>query len=285
MSDGADWYQIQGLLEREQWIRETNEKEHDMSRSNPTDNMPHPCTRWIEWDGSNGEFRYYDKEKKENVSLGNSLTFILLDQLATVKGWHDASESGIFSNEVRDITQDVLVVKAFKGGTLAEGTYKTIRDRIIAHGGHFTANLYVAIKSEDGLAIASIQFKGAALSAWMEFGKKNRGELYKKAIRCKGFDEGKKGKIVFRTPIFSLADVSPETDAKAIECDKTLQEFLTSYFTRTRVEQVARPPIDAHVENEIPTNGRQAPGRGTLDNFNDIPDDLPWVDEDASIPF
>src|SRR3990167_6210789 len=155
-----------------------------MSRSNPTDNSPHPCTRWIEWDGSNGEFRYYDKEQKTKVSLTDSLTFILLDQLATVKGWHDASDSGIFSNEVRDIRQDVLVVKSFKGGTLAEGTYKTIRDRIIAHGGHFTANLYASIKIGEELAIASVQFKGAALSAWMEFSKENRSELYKKAIRC-----------------------------------------------------------------------------------------------------
>ena len=210
-----------------------------MSRSNPTDNTPHPCARWVEWDGSEGEFRYYDKEKKENIKLGNALTFILLDQLATVKGWHDASDSGIFSNEVRDIQQDVLVVKAFKGGTLAEGTYKSIRDRVIAQGGYYTANLYVAIKIDDDLAIGSVQFKGAALSSWMEFAKKHRGDLYKKAVRCKGFDEGKKGKITFRTPIFALADVAPETDAKALDCDRVLQEFLTSYFKRTKIDQVA----------------------------------------------
>ena len=184
-----------------------------MSRSNPTDNFPHPCTRWIEWDGSNGEFRYYDKEQKKNIPIEDGLTFILLDQLATIKGWHDASESGIFANEIRDIKQDVLVVKAFKGGTLAEGNYKQIRDRIIANGGHFTSNLYVAIKIGDDLAIASIQLKGAALSSWMEFSKPNRSELYKKAVRCKGFEEGKKGNIVFRTPVFGLAEVTPETDA------------------------------------------------------------------------
>lgn len=227
-----------------------------MSRSNPTDNAPHPCTRWIAWDGSNGEFRYYDKEQKANVSMGNSVTFILLDQLATIKGWHDASESGIFSNEVRDITQEVLIVKAFKGGILAEGTYKSIRDRIIAHGGHFTANLYIAVKINDALAIASIQFKGAALSSWMEFSKTNRGDLYKKAVRCKGFDEGKKGKIVFRTPKFSLTEVSEETNSKAIEYDKVLQEFLASYFKRTRVDQVARPPAEV-----VQTNGENGDWR------------------------
>lgn len=249
-----------------------------MSRSNPTDNAPHPCTRWIEWDGSNGEFRYYDKEQKKNVSMGDAITFILLDQLATIKGWHDASESGIFSNEVRDIQQDVLVVKAFKGGTLAEGAYKPIRDRIIAHGGHFTANLYVAIKTNGDMAIASIQFKGAALSSWMEFAKKNRGELYKKAIRCKGFEEGKKGKIVYRTPIFHLSDVTPETDAKALDCDRVLQEFLTSYFKRTRVEQVARPPDNGQAQ---PADDEQPPlrddvGGATFDRLQEEKDSIPF---------
>ena len=250
-----------------------------MSRSNPTDNASHPCTRWIEWDGSNGEFRYYDKEQKKNVSLGDSLTFILLDQVATIKGWHDASGSGIFSNEVRDIKQDVLVVKAFKGGSLAVGPYQQIRDRVIAQGGHFTANLYAAIKSDDGLAIASVQFKGAALNSWVEFSKKNRSELYKKAIRCKGFEEGKKGKIVFRTPVFHLSDVSPETDAKALDCDRVLQEFLKGYFARPRSEQVEQTPATTNsdapasdAEFDKPTSS-SASRRGS---FDDMDDDIPF---------
>lgn len=248
-----------------------------MSRSNPTDNAAHPCARWIEWDGSNGEFRYYDKETKKNASLSDSLTFILLDQVATIKGWHDASDSGIFSNEVRDVKQDVLVVKAFKGGTLAEGSYRQIRDRVIAQGGYFTANLYSAIKIGEELAIASVQFKGAALNAWVEFSKKNRSELYKKAVRCKGFEEGKKGKIVFRTPIFHLADVTPETDAKALDCDRVLQEFLKSYFARTRVEQVATAPADAAATQ--PQNGERqsAPAtEGKRGHFDDMDDDIPF---------
>lgn len=264
---GPDW-NWQQVTEYERWMYETLQQERTMSRSNPTENMPHPCARWIEWDGGNGEFRYYDKEKKEKVSMGNNLTFILLDQLATIKGWHDASESGIFSNEVRDITQDVLVVKSFKGGTLAEGLYKSIRDRVIAHGGHFTADCYVAIKIGENLALASVQFKGAALSSWMEFGKAHRGELYKKAVRCKGFVEGKKGKIIFRTPVFSIAEVTPETDQKAIACDVELQTFLASYFKRTRTDQVASAPAGSPSDDE---NDAQISGQIPEDELEEIP--------------
>lgn len=244
-----------------------------MSRSNPTENAPHPCARWIDWDGSNGGFKYYDKETKQTVPVPDGFTFILLDQLATIKGWHDASESGIYSNEVKDIRQDVLVVKAFKGGTLAEGVYKDIRDKIIAHGGHFTANLYSAVKIDEELKIASVQFKGAALSAWMEFAKQHRADLYKKAIKCKGFNEGKKGTIVYKTPIFHLIDVSPETDAKALDCDRVLQEFLTGYFSRTRTEQVAAAaPVQAEARQDAPAKT----GNGGGKFFDDMDDDIPF---------
>jgi hypothetical protein len=156
-----------------------------------------------------------------------------------VRGWQDASGSGIYSNEVKDTRQDAFVVKAFKGGTLIEGIYKDIKDRVNSLGGQFVANCYIAFKNGDGkLTLGSIRFKGAALGAWMEFCKQHRADLYKKAIRINGFTEGKKGRIVFRMPVLSLKDISPEMDKAAIALDATLQEFLTAYFKRTRREQV-----------------------------------------------
>ena len=128
-----------------------------MSRSNPTDNTPNPCTRWYEWDGANGGVRYYDKEAKKNIPVPDSFVFILLDELGTIKGWHDASDSGIYSNEVRDTKQETLLVKSFKGGVLAEGLYANIRDRVTskAVGGKFSMSCYIGYKSESG-ALAQV---------------------------------------------------------------------------------------------------------------------------------
>ena len=39
-----------------------------MSRSNPTENAVNPSSKFIEWSGSEGKFKYYDKEKKEILS-------------------------------------------------------------------------------------------------------------------------------------------------------------------------------------------------------------------------
>jgi hypothetical protein len=214
-----------------------------VSRSNPHDNgSQNPTARWFEWDGGKGIVRYYDREAKQHVEVGSDFTFSLLDQLGTVGGWHDPSESAIWANEVKDTRQDVMIVKAWKGGTLAEGLYKDIKDRVNAIGGHFVANLYIAFKHGDGLAIGSLKLKGAALGSWMEFTKAHRADIWKQAIRINGHTEGKKGKVVFRMPVFSVKPLSEASNQQATALDMELQAFLKAHLGRNTREQVEAPP-------------------------------------------
>jgi hypothetical protein len=182
------------------------------------------------------------------VDVGSDFQFILLDQLGSVRGWHDASQSSIYSNEVKDTRQEPFIVKAFKGGTLIEGIYKDIKDRVNTLGGQFVTNCYIGFKNgNNSLGIGSLRFKGAALGAWMEFCKTHRADLYKKAIRIKGYTEGKKGKVVFRVPVLTVAEIHPDTDKSALALDKELQEFFAAYFKRTKRDQVEEP---AHISDE-----------------------------------
>lgn len=242
-----------------------------MSRSNPTSNAPHPAARWFEWNGEAGTVRYYDKDAKKNVDVGTEFTFLLLDELATVGGWHEPSQSAIYANEVRDTRQDAFVVKAFKGGTIAEGFYQSIRDKIAAAGGQFVANCYIAFKGDSGLAIGSLKFKGSALGAWMDFRKANRAQLYKKAIEIHGFTEGKKGRVVFRTPTMRLKDLSDETHNIAVALDQELQAFLADYLQRTKRDQV-----------DITHTAHQSPATNGHDDDFRVPDIAP---NDDDIPF
>jgi hypothetical protein len=210
-----------------------------MSRSNPHVNAPNPAVRWFEWNGEKGIVRYYDKDAKKNVDVDLPFTFLLLDELASVRGWDDASESGIYSNEVRDTTKDVFVVKTFKGGTIAEGYYKAIKDRVNTRGASYVANCYIATKLDEALAICSLRFKGSALGAWMEFRKAHRGALNESAVKITGYTEGKKGKVTFRVPTFELKSVSPDTNNAALALDKELQAFLLGYFQRKTLDQAA----------------------------------------------
>lgn len=217
-----------------------------MSRSNPSDHLANPAIRWFEWNGEQGVVRYYDKDTKANVTIGEQFGFVLLDQLGSVRGWHDASQSGIYSNEVRDTRAEVMVVKAFKGGTLAEGVYKAIKDRVNTAGGQFVANCYIAFKHETGLAIGSIRFKGAALNAWMEFTKANRAQLYTQAIEINGYTEGKKGRVIFRVPKLAIKPLSEASNEQALKLDKTLQAFLTLYLSKNKRDQIEVIEAEPH---------------------------------------
>lgn len=230
--------------------------------------------------------RYYDKESKSNVALGDAqngskFVFLLLDELATVNGWHDPSESAIFANEVRDTRQDTLVVKSFNGGELASGLYAGIKDRISAVGGHFVLSCYIAYKVDekdgDSLKIGNIRFKGAALSSWMEFKKqcptkkdangKSTKAYYVDAVQILGFEQHKKGGTTFRVPKFGLVSLSDNTNKRALQLDAELQAFLADYLKRPRAEAAA---TTAKAEVQEQPKGR----------FDDMKDDIPWEDND-----
>ena len=204
-----------------------------MSRSNPTAGNTHPCTRWFEWNGETGSVKYYDKETKETVETGSDFTFIVLDELAVIKGWHEKSQSGITSNEIRDTRTEILKVRSFKGGEIIKGLYKAIKDQVSNIGGHFTTNVYITYKDGNELRLGSIQFKGAALNTWVEFKKENRSEILKKAIHIKGVFEGKKGRVIYKVPQFNLRDISEETNENACAIDRELQKYLAEYFKKS----------------------------------------------------
>lgn len=231
-----------------------------MSRSNPTEGARNPANRWFNWagGGDQGYIEWYDKEAKTSRKVDGPFTFLLLDELATVKGWHDPSQSGIYANEVRDTRQDALVVKAFKGGELVSGIYATIRDSIAAKGGHFSASLYIAYKDGEHLQLGNLQLKGSALSAWSEFKKaaptkkdgngKNVKAYFVDAVVIAGFTDGKKGGTSFRVPRFSLKETSAATNAQALALDTELQAFLADYFKRPKTEAAKPVNGDAHEE-------------------------------------
>ena len=225
-----------------------------MSRSAPTaDKSPNPAVHFFEWAGgaTGGYLHYWDKEKKENVQCNLPFTFLALDELATVKGWNDASDSGIYSNEVRSTKAESLTVKAFKGGIIAEGLYSEIKDAVNTAGGRYVSSIYCAFREDGELSIGAVQFKGAALNAWVDFKKASGAKLWEKAVTITGSVEGKNGSVKYKTPTFILKDVSEDTNEAAKALDTLLQSYLTEYFSRTRPAAPA-PLIVPAVEPRTP---------------------------------
>lgn len=249
-----------------------------MSRSNPTDGIRNPSTRWFEWAGGDdgGFIRWYDRDTKQYVKHEGSFIFLLLDELSTVKGWHEPSASSIYANEIRDTKQDVLVVKSFKGGELASGFYSDIKDRIVAKGGHYVVSIYLAYKDGAELRIGNLALKGAAAGAWMDFkrevptkkdgnGKTVRA-YFVDAVAIAGYEQQKKGGTTYRVPKFALKETTPATNLQAVALDAELQAFLADYFRRPKAEAIKQDNHDA--EPPIPDEAPRATA--------DMADDIPW---------
>ena len=227
-----------------------------MPRTNPNEVSSNPAKRWFLWDGSKGNLKYYDKETESEIRIELPFEFILLDRLSVIKGWHDASESGIYSNEVRRTLDEPFTVRAFKmKEIIAQGFYSEIKDKIKASGGKYNASLYIAFTDDSGeLAIGNLMLHGGAMSAWLDFEKESKSEIFKKGIKITSFTEGKKGGIKFRVPVLELVEIDYRLDEKSEELQKELQKHLVRYLSRkTETEPTTEDePTTADDEDEIP---------------------------------
>jgi len=206
-----------------------------MSRSNQTVSAS-PVIRWLEWTGdlkNADHLRYYDKADKHNVGVPMPCQMLLLDELASVRGWSELHQAGIYSNEVRSTTTEEFVVRAHGDARpLARGLYKDIRADVQAAGGRYHASLYVYGEVGGDAGIHNLKLRGAALAAWMEFRRQARGAVYERALSITVGPEQKKGSVRYVVPAFALADVTPAQAAAAVAADRELQAYLTEYFAR-----------------------------------------------------
>ena len=207
-----------------------------------------PSTKFLDWKSNDKCFEYYDKEKQEKVSVALPFKFLVLDELHTIKGWNDASSSGIFSNEVKFISKEIMTVKPFKGNEIAKGLYKDIKEKIVSAGGHYVKSIYIML--EDG-SLANLQLKGSAVQKWGEFTQKTRNRLPDEWVQVTKAIEGKKGAVKFFTPDFSFERSISDTEAiQADEAFNVLETYLKTYLTKAEpvIEETPQDDPDDDLE-------------------------------------
>lgn len=230
-----------------------------MSRSNPTSNV-NPVSRRFQWKGKEGFFKYYNKDNKTNIDVPLPFRFLPLDARSGVTGWSDTNESAIWSNHVKDITTDELIIKV-KSGTVLTGKWNNIKDKIKAMGGKFAAFVYVAFINNDSYEIGTVEIKGASLSAWFNFCKHH--DINRIAVEVSESRQEKNGAVTYEIPVFKAIPVSEEANTIAIDLDKQLQEYLGK----------------APVEKELPEDETPEPIPGPFemtDTEKEDPNDLPF---------
>jgi hypothetical protein len=206
-----------------------------------------PATKFLEWKSDQKGFSYYDKGLAKNVEVSLPFKFVFLDELSTVKGWNDASSSGIFANEVKYLSKEPMTVKAFKGGVLAQGLYNEIKERVKNAGGHYSKSVYIML--EDG-SLANIQLKGSATQQWGEFVKANRQSITRTWVNVASATENKKGKVVFSIPNFTIGADIEDLDAKDADNKfDELEAYLKTYLAKVDITEI---DVEAEIEQDMP---------------------------------
>jgi len=189
-----------------------------------------PATKFLNWKSNDKCFSFYDRETKENVLVSLPFKFLVLEEMHTISGWNDATQSGIYSNEVKFISKETMTVKPFKGNEIAKGLYKDIKEKVKAAGGHYVKSIYIML--EDG-SLANLQLKGSAVQGWGEFTQKGKQRLVDEWVSVDKAIDGKKGAVKFTTPDFkflqSITDVESEL---ADDCFNTLETYLKTYLKK-----------------------------------------------------
>ena len=202
-----------------------------MSRlERPQSKSSNPATKFLEWKSKDKCFAYYDKDKGENVQVKLPIKVLFMEHYHTILGFHDPSNSGIYSNEVFLIGEEPLTVKARKGGELAEGLYKDIKDKIKPKGAVYHRSVYAM--TEEG-ALINLQLKGSAVASYSEFYKENNHLLDTSWIEITGAKDEQKGSVKYSTPIFELGEhIDNAADESANECASMLQSYMNEYMSK-----------------------------------------------------
>ena len=201
-----------------------------------------PATKFLSWKSNDKQFSYYDKETKENILVPLPLKFLVLDEMHSISGWNDATQSGIYSNEVKFISKETMTVKPFKGNEIAKGLYKDIKEKVKSAGGHYVKSIYIML--EDG-TLANLQLKGSAVQKWGEFTAKGKQRLVDEWVVVDKAVDGKKGAVKFTTPDFRfLQSITDAESELADECFNTLEAYMNTYLSKAE-------PITIDEEEEM----------------------------------
>lgn len=259
-----------------------------MSRSNPDVKLESPCTRYFEWNSDASEFKYYDKLTKKNVSVPLPFQFIVLDQLITIGGFDDSSNSRFWSNEIHKKSFKTGVLKVRNGsGPVCSGIYNEIKNS--AEGMKYAESVYVAYLEDGKLKIGNIKMIGSSLSAWINFVSGEKDDKGKKisephnpeegAIMVSSFNTGKKGKVSFTSPIFEQKAIKPETNEKVKDLDRELQAYLVKYFAKNNTAEEVIPTeeeVDATFEDASQLSAKEMVMSKQAAKKSEVEDDLPF---------
>lgn len=263
-----------------------------MSRSTNI-KLTDPAQKILQWKSEEGYFQIIDLSNPEiKIKINPPLSFIVLDELQTIKGWSTKYDTGIYSNMWKGSEPGFFKVKINKSGGNdfpIVGHWKQIKEKVKAAGGYWVKIIYALIKVKDNnsktnLELVKIELKGLAVKAYMDYVK----NPYVGAIEVKEVITEKKLGKTFVFPKFQSVvfkdEIKDKMEETAMKWDEKLQEYLTDYFklisqqniVETIVEEDPDPVTEAKIFADKAIKSKQTEFNPELEiDENDLTDDDP----------
>lgn len=266
----------------------SSRREQNQSRG-----ISNPAKLFLEFQGSEGYFKYYDKSTKQNVQADNP-KFLLITERITITGWN-RTNGGLYSNEISDIMSEELDVKYHKANNknIVKGLYADIKDKIGAKNvnGKYTKVVYCMLYINKEWKMCCIKMTGKQITSWINVLQQvkdaglNEFDVMFKIDKIE-FDDSGAIKYYFPTFAFDVLDESNAAQKKIMIAADDNFEVLKSYFekkkngetgTSERVAQANNPqPKQSENQEEEEEEPFTDTSNDTVFNQEEEDDDLPW---------
>lgn len=163
------------------------------------------------------KFYYWDKSLNDNIPV-DLWEFILLKTAYTVSGYSDKYQSGIYSNTVEYLNEE-LDVKTYKSDTIAYWHYKDIKGDLLSAGAKLNKVLYIYTESH---GIVYLKLKWSASWAISEFLKVI--DFNKIKIKVSSVTDEKKWATKYKVPVFWMWSDLTEEDVEIAKAKLALLE-------------------------------------------------------------
>lgn len=187
-----------------------------------------------------GKFYHWDKSAGENVSV-DLWEFIILKTAYTVSGYSDKYQSGIYSNTVEYLNEE-LDVQTYKNDTIAVWLYKDIKWDLLSAGAKLNKVLYIYTEA---YGIVYLKLKWSASWAISEFLKVV--DMNKMKVKVSSVTDEKKWATKYKVPVFGMGAELTEDDIEIAKSKLALLEWEvikdeeTDTFVDDLLEEVAKP--------------------------------------------
>lgn len=157
-----------------------------MSRTSKREGSSSPVKKYLSFKGGSGSITFYDKDTEERKEL-DSVSLVLVDDLASVSGFNEAESSGYSSNllnpyDTGKIKFEVKTKINGTFGTVATGVWKDIKGDPSIKGAKYTRNLFAIADVGSGYELVRLELNGSGLSPWTTLVDEEGSSVYDKVI-------------------------------------------------------------------------------------------------------